>query len=87
MGNALTSKGQVTIPKKWRDKFGLRAGDAIEFAANDAGELTLKAEVKAQKDFALSLEEIQANLDPEFLAELARFDNDAVAYVRWLRGE
>jgi AbrB family looped-hinge helix DNA binding protein len=87
MSNALTQKSQVTVPKSVRQQLGIGPGDRVTFAANDRGEMVMKAELKAQKDCALSLEEIQANLDPQFLAELARFDNDAVAYIRWLRGE
>lgn len=36
----LTSKGQVTIPKKYRDKYGLIAGVDVEFL-DDEGELKL----------------------------------------------
>lgn len=33
MGYRLTSKGQVTIPRKVRDGLGLRPGDEVEFVA------------------------------------------------------
>jgi AbrB family looped-hinge helix DNA binding protein len=87
MGNALTSKGQVTIPKHIREKLGVSPGDSVVFAANDRGEMVIKAEPKAQEDFISSLKEAQANLSPDFLADLAKFNNDAVAYIRWMRGE
>lgn len=29
--SSLTSKGQVTIPKAIRDKFGLKTGDRVDF--------------------------------------------------------
>jgi antitoxin PrlF len=87
MGNALTSKGQVTIPKHIREKLGVSSGDSVVFAANDRGEMVIKAEPKAQEDFISSLKEAQANLSPDFLADLAKFNNDAVAYIRWMRGE
>jgi antitoxin PrlF len=31
----LTSKGQVTVPKRVRDRLGLRTGDEIEFLPQD----------------------------------------------------
>ena len=31
----VTSKGQTTIPKKIRDKCGLRAGDVLAFSVED----------------------------------------------------
>ena len=38
---ALTSKGQITIPKEVRDKLGLRTGDKIEFRITKDGTATL----------------------------------------------
>ncbi|MFO7818113.1 MAG: AbrB/MazE/SpoVT family DNA-binding domain-containing protein [Thermodesulfobacteriota bacterium] len=35
MQATLTSKGQVTLPKKIREKLGLSAGDQIEFFLED----------------------------------------------------
>jgi len=37
----ITSKGQVTIPKKVRDSLGLRTGDKIEFVIGQQGELAV----------------------------------------------
>jgi AbrB family looped-hinge helix DNA binding protein len=42
MPNALTVKGQVTIPKRVRDALGLKPGDEVEFAVNDHGEILLR---------------------------------------------
>lgn len=42
MTTTLTSKGQVTIPKKVRDALHLAPGNAVEFAVNDAGEVVLR---------------------------------------------
>jgi antitoxin PrlF len=41
MSTCLTSKGQVTIPKRIRDELNLTPGAAVEFAVNAAGELVL----------------------------------------------
>jgi antitoxin PrlF len=41
MGVRLTSKGQITIPKKVREGLGLRPGDEVEFVA-EGGEYRLR---------------------------------------------
>ena len=42
MANNVTSKGQVTIPKKVRDRLGIQAGSAVVFELTDAGEVVLR---------------------------------------------
>ncbi|NBC25676.1 MAG: AbrB/MazE/SpoVT family DNA-binding domain-containing protein [Bacteroidetes bacterium] len=37
----ITSKGQVTIPKKIRDKLNLRAGDSVNFELEPGGRAVL----------------------------------------------
>ena len=41
MNAAVTSKGQVTIPKPVRDLLGIEAGTRVEFRRNDQGEIVL----------------------------------------------
>ena len=41
MGTKLTSKGQVTIPKRIRDELQLLPGTAAEFSVNRDGEVVL----------------------------------------------
>ena len=41
MPTTLTSKGQVTIPKRIRDELQLLPGAAVEFSVNAAGEVVL----------------------------------------------
>ncbi len=41
MSTTLTSKGQVTIPKRIRDQMQLLPGAAVEFSMNAAGEVVL----------------------------------------------
>jgi antitoxin PrlF len=41
MATTLTSKGQVTIPKRIRDALQLVPGAALEFSVNPAGEVVL----------------------------------------------
>jgi antitoxin PrlF len=42
MANNVTSKGQVTIPKKVRDRLGIAAGSSVAFEVTDAGEVVLR---------------------------------------------
>ena len=44
--STLSSKGQVTIPKRIRDKLGIKPGDSIAFIENDE-EILVKKEVKS----------------------------------------
>lgn len=37
----LTSKGQVTIPKRIRDELSLQPGAQVEFSVNSAGEVVI----------------------------------------------
>lgn len=41
MATTLTSKGQVTIPKRIRDELRLLPGSPVEFSVNAAGEVVL----------------------------------------------
>jgi len=42
MANALTVKGQVTIPKRVRDALGLRPGDKVAFDVDERGQVVVK---------------------------------------------
>jgi antitoxin PrlF len=43
MATNITSKGQVTIPKKIRDYLGLKAGNPVTFQRLDSGQITIRA--------------------------------------------
>jgi AbrB family looped-hinge helix DNA binding protein len=43
MGQPMTKDGQVTLPPHVRERLGLRAGDHVEFASNDQGEVILRS--------------------------------------------
>jgi AbrB family looped-hinge helix DNA binding protein len=43
MATNLTSKGQVTVPKKVRDYLGLKPGTAVTFERLDSGDIALRA--------------------------------------------
>lgn len=42
MSTTLTSKGQVTIPKRIRDEMQLLPGSPVEFSVNAAGQVVLQ---------------------------------------------
>lgn len=42
MATTLTSKGQVTIPKRVREALGLKPGDDVDFVVGDSGEVVLR---------------------------------------------
>jgi antitoxin PrlF len=63
MGYALTSKGQVTIPKHIREKLGVGPGDSVTFAANDRGEVVVQAEVDFMESFLLKLQRFRGSAD------------------------
>jgi AbrB family looped-hinge helix DNA binding protein len=42
MGNALTVKGQVTIPKRVRDALGLKPGDKVDFVVSEGGTVAVR---------------------------------------------
>lgn len=46
----ITTKGQITIPKKIRDKLRLNAGDKIEFVLLDNGEAIMRPVSKRVDD-------------------------------------
>ena len=43
METKVTSKGQVTIPKKIRDYLGLKPGTAVSFERLSSGDIALRA--------------------------------------------
>jgi AbrB family looped-hinge helix DNA binding protein len=49
MATNLTSKGQVTVPKKVRDYLGLKPGAPVTFERLASGEITLRAAKPAAK--------------------------------------
>jgi AbrB family looped-hinge helix DNA binding protein len=43
MATNLTTKGQVTVPKKIREYLGLKAGAPVTFQRLDSGEIVIRA--------------------------------------------
>jgi antitoxin PrlF len=49
MATNLTTKGQVTVPKKIRDYLGLKPGAAVTFERLDSGDIALRAARQSAK--------------------------------------
>ena len=74
MSATVTSKGQVTIPKRVRDLLGIEPGTQVDFSRNDNGEIVLRradasklspsrfAKVRGVLNIDLSTDEIMAML-------------------------
>jgi len=43
----VTSKGQITIPKKIREKLNINPGDKVIFSENEKGELVIETKKKS----------------------------------------
>lgn len=48
----LTQKGQVTVPKKFRQRYGLKRGCEVEFEAADGGVLIRPARASKAQELA-----------------------------------
>lgn len=56
----ITSKGQVTIPKRVRDELDLEEGERIQFVVTGAGELT----IRRKRDPMERLRDVREQLAP-----------------------
>lgn len=84
----MTSKGQVTVPKVIRDALGLRPGEPVEFATNEAGEAVIRA-VKGEERLA-RLEQAMLKRVEDFQRRFKAMDQmpgvDTDEYVDMMRG-
>lgn len=72
MKSVVTSKGQVTIPKALRERFGIEPGTQIDFAATDDG-IRLRKKInkgKQSKVFGCLKAELEGRQVSELLEEL-----------------
>ena len=60
--SSMTSKGQVTVPKRIRDELGLRPGDRIAFSMEN-GRVTLRKANPSLKDLMGSLPAREVPMD------------------------
>ncbi|MDZ7689466.1 MAG: AbrB/MazE/SpoVT family DNA-binding domain-containing protein [Halobacteriales archaeon] len=64
----VSEKGQITIPKEYREKFGIRPGDEVEFGVEE-DHLVVKRKATEFEDYAGYLGESDETVD-ERLDEL-----------------
>jgi AbrB family looped-hinge helix DNA binding protein len=71
MGTLVTTKGQVTIPKKLRDRYGIRPGMLLDFIA-DADGIHLRKVVKKEAGAVLGClrQELAGRTVPALLDDL-----------------
>lgn len=65
----ITSKGQVTIPKKIRDKLGLKPGDTLNFEVEDNRTISVKRKKSIDEAFGMLQRENQEALTIEDMNE------------------
>lgn len=66
----MTGRGQVTIPKRLRERLGISPGGVLEFAEGDAGQLVArKVSSRSPVDRAYGILDLDRTSD-EFVAEL-----------------
>jgi AbrB family looped-hinge helix DNA binding protein len=77
----VTEKGQVTIPKDIRDRYGIKPGAEVEFVADEKGPRLLL--VSATGDLS------DRDFDEWLAAVSGTFDAGAMTteeYIDWIRG-
>jgi len=77
MATNITSKGQVTIPKKVRDYLGLQTGTPVIFQRLDNGEIAIRAErptAKPRSKFAKLRGRATVRMKTEEILALTRRD-------------
>lgn len=78
MASIVTSKGQVTIPKRIRDHLGIKPGTAVNFELNQAGQVVVSKQVgkrrTATNPFARVRGSATADLSTDEIMALTRSD-------------
>ena len=70
----ITSKGQVTLPARLRERLNLKDGDKVEFYVDHEGRTMIRPRVRTTEEFLAALEPRQP--DPTLAS-----DDDAIAIL------
>ena len=73
----MTSKGQITIPKKVREAFGFREGDVIQFQMAGPDELTLRRQQIEGAAWGMLKDKIPKRDVPVSIEEMKRAVEDS----------
>jgi antitoxin PrlF len=83
MATTVTSKGQVTIPKRVRDAMKIKPGTKVVFDVNGDGEIVLRKSARARRhrpdcfERALGSAEIKLGCTTdEYMAMIRGYDDD-----------
>ncbi len=72
----MTTKGQVTIPKRLRDYLGLKPGSIVDFELADNGQVVLKTDEEQKKGrFDALFGSAKLGMTTDQLMELTRGEN------------
>jgi antitoxin PrlF len=67
---AVTSKGQVTIPKRIRDALGIKPGSEVRFGMEEDGRAFLQPEGRPRKsDMAKRIEKVRGTLKTDMTTD------------------
>lgn len=82
MNSTLTSKGQVTLPKKFRDYLGVAPGAAVTFGLAPDGEVVVRAAAKPARTRKRRFDALRGTLrtgksTDELMRLLRGYDADA----------
>jgi antitoxin PrlF len=88
MTSTLTQKGQVTIPKSFRDYLGIAPGDPIAFYINDRGEVTVKGAQSCLKPLPMEAQALSFQERVKSVVGVVEPNGMTTdEYMAWLRGE
>ena len=74
----ITTKGQVTIPKRLRDYLGLKPGSSVEFELTTDGPVFLRSrQRRPASKFARLRGSVKPGMSTEALMALTRGEDDA----------
>ncbi len=75
----VTSKGQVTIPKRIRESMNLESGSRVVFDVNEQGEIVLRREDGVKPRPPIRLDEVIGSAT-------VKWHGTTDEYMEWLRG-